>query len=219
MVAAHECRMTHEPDDPDPIHVCARCGHPPDIDRPSSPVVDSLSENPAPTTKENEMPKLDNTTAKAVHTAEGTGFTLVDEDQYRIKLEKVVVSPKPDVNGNTYWIWSFSIVSGQTTGDKFKGKPLRTQTGFTENQRWFAKMIFEAFEAKPNVDTDTLLGKEVLAIVGQGEQTSGRNKGKMRNEVQTLMSVNSAVDEGWDDDSGNGTKAAEPADDESEPDF
>jgi hypothetical protein len=166
------------------------------------------------------MPKLDTATAKAVNAAESTGFTLVDEDQYRLKLDKVIVAPKPDVNGNTYWVWTFSIVSGQQTGDRFKGKPLRTQTGFSENQRWFAKMMFEAFGVKPNVDTDTLLGKEVLAIVGQSEVQKGSRKGQMRNEIQTLMSLDSETDDDWDDEAEKEAAGA-PADDQDddEPDF
>ncbi len=166
------------------------------------------------------MPKLDNATARVVNKAEGTGFTLVDEDQYKVKLEKVIVSPKEDKNGNTYWVWSFSIVSGQTTGDKFKGKSLRTNTGLTEGQAWYIKMIFDAFGVKPNVDTDTLLGKEVYAIVGQGEITAGARKGQMRNEMQTFMSLDSAVDDNWDDDEEGAAKevAGAPADDD-EPDF
>lgn len=169
------------------------------------------------------MPKLDNATAKAVHNAEGGGSTLLDEDQYRLRLEKVIVSPKPDKNGQTYWVWTFSVVSGQTTGDKFKGKSLRTNTGFTENQRWFAKMLFEAFGVKPNVDTDTILGKEILAIVGQSEITGGARKGQMRSEIQTAMSVDSATDDGWDDgENGSSTPDAKGDDlggDDDEPDF
>jgi len=166
------------------------------------------------------MPKLDNATARVVNKAEGTGFTLVDEDQYKVKLEKVTVSPKPDKNGNTYWIWGWSIVSGQTTGDKFKGKSLRTNTGLTESQAWYIKMIFDAFGVKPNVDTDTLLGKEVYSIVGQGEITAGARKGQMRNEMQTFMSLDSATDDNWDDDPEDAAKevAGAPADDD-EPDF
>jgi hypothetical protein len=169
------------------------------------------------------MPKLDNTTAKKVNQAEGSGFTLVDEDQYRIKLDKVIVSPKPDVNGNTYWIWTFSIVSGQTTGDKFKGKSLRTNTGFTENQAWYPKMIFDAFGVKPNVDTDTLLGQEVLAIVGQAEVQKGARKGQMRNEIQTFMSLDSETDDDWDDDEpstdAKDSKGSADDDSDDEPDF
>lgn len=142
------------------------------------------------------MPKLDTPTAKRVNASTGSAFTVVDEDQYRIRLEKVAVAPKPDKNGNVYWIWDFEIVSGQTTGDKFKGKNVRTQTGFTENQVWFAKMVFDAFGVKPNVDTDTLLGHEVLAIVGQSEITQGSRRGQMRNEVQTVT----GLDAGGDDD-------------------
>ena len=51
------------------------------------------------------MPKLDRETAKAVNDAEGSAYTLLDEDKYRLRLDKVVVAPKPDKNGNTFWIW------------------------------------------------------------------------------------------------------------------
>lgn len=149
------------------------------------------------------MPKLDTNTAKAVHKAEGSAFTLLEEDQYTLKLDKVEVAAKPDKNGNAYWWWHFSVVSGQTTGDKFKGKGIRTSTGFSEDQLWFAKMVFEAFEAKPNVDTDTLLGKEVVGLVGQREIQAGARKGQLSNDITTLMSVEAAKagdDDAWDDD-------------------
>ncbi|HUN38451.1 MAG TPA: hypothetical protein VMU95_41200 [Trebonia sp.] len=146
------------------------------------------------------MPKLDAATAKAVAKAEGSGSALLDEDEYVLKLDKVVVSPKPDVNGNGYWIWTFSVVSGQLTGDKFKGKTIRANTGFAENQAWFLKMFFEAFEVKPNVDTDILLGKEVKGIVGQREIQKGARKGQMASDLQTLLPVGSNSD-GEDDDS------------------
>ena len=163
------------------------------------------------------MPKLDNATAKKVNQAEGSGTTLLDEDQYKVKLEKVIVSPKPDKNGNSYWVWTFSVVSGQTTGDKFKGKQLRTNTGLSDNQFWYMKMIFDAFGAKPNVDTDTLLGQEVLSIVTQGEIQAGPRKGQTRNEMSSFEAVGSGDgdDDNWDDDSTDGGAA----DEDSEPDF
>ena len=146
------------------------------------------------------MPKLDTATAKAVAKAEGSGSALLDEDEYVLKLDKVVVSPKPDKNGNGYWIWTFSVQSGQLTGDKFKGKTLRANTGFGENQAWFLKMFFEAFEVKPNVDTDTILGKEVKGIVGQREIQQGARKGQMASDLQTLLPVGSDPDGDDSDD-------------------
>lgn len=172
------------------------------------------------------MPKLDNKTAKVVHTAEGSGTSLVEEDQYRLKLEKVVISAKADKNGNVYWIWTFGIVSGQTTGDKFKGKSLRTNTGFTEDQAWYPHMIFESYGVKPNVDTDTLLGKELYAIVSQGEITGGPRKGQIRNNIDTFMSLDSATgddDDDWTDDGSKSddskTDDAGSSDADDDPDF
>ena len=158
-----------------------------------------------------------------VNKAEGGARVLVDEDQYRLKLTKVIVSPKPDRNGNSYWVWSWDIVSGQTTGDKFKGKSIRCNTGFTEDQAFFPKMIFDAFGAKPNADTDTLLGNEVLAIVGQREITTGPRKGQITNDITTVMSLDSASedDDDWSDDGKSAdTKAsAGSTDDDDDPDF
>jgi hypothetical protein len=162
--------------------------------------------------------KLDNKTAKAVHSAEGSTFTLLPEDEYILKLDKVSVASKPDRNGQSYWVWDFTVVSGQTTAEEFKGKPLRTNTGFSENQLWFAKMVFEAFEAKPNVDTDTLLGKEVKAIVGQREIQAGARKGQLSNDIQTLLPVTAGGDDdNWDEGDAK-DKGGAPADDD-EPDF
>jgi len=169
------------------------------------------------------MPKLDNATAKKVHNAEGGGRALLDEDQYRLRLEKVIVAPKPDKNGDVYWRWTFAVVSGQTSGDKFKGKAAVTHTWFTEDRAWYPKMIFEAYGVKPNVDTDTLLGKELLAIVTQSEITSGQRKGQMGNDISTFMSLDAATDDDWDDDGDksaeSGTDTSSSDDDDSEPDF
>lgn len=220
LVGSHECRLEHGPDDPDPVHVCARCFVAPAIDRASSQVVDSLSEN-IETEEVSKIPKLDNPTARTVAKAEGSGSTLLDEDQYRLKLEKVIVAPKPDKNGDAYWVWTWQVVSGQTTGDRFKGKSTRCATWFLEDRAWYPKMIFEAFGVKPNVDTDTLLGKEVLAIVTQSEITSGSRKGQMGNDISTFMSPDSATDDDWDDEDESAAKdaAGAPEDDDGEPDF
>lgn len=157
------------------------------------------------------MPKLDNETARAVNKAEGSATTLVDEDEYVLKLDKVVVSPKPDTNGNQYWVWTFTIQSGEITKDKFKGKSQRTQTGWAENQHWFAKMVFDAFGVKPNVDTDTILGHEVKALIGQREIQKGSRKGQLANDIQQLMPLDAGGDKGddWADDSKDGDPAAD----------
>ena len=167
------------------------------------------------------MPKLDNATARVVNKAEGQAFVLVDEDQYRLKLTGVKISPKQDVNGNTYWIWSFDVVSGQTTGDQFKGKHLRTNTGFTEDQAWYPKMIFDAYGVKPNVDTDTLLGKELYAIVGQSEVQKGPRKGQLRNDITSFMSLDSMSEDDADefDEDQKDAAGTGSADEDDDPDF
>lgn len=158
------------------------------------------------------MPKLDTKTARQVANAEGSSFTLLDEDEYVLKLDSVKVSEKPDRNGNAYWIWSFTVQSGQVTGDKFKGKTMRSNTGLAENQLWFLKMFFEAFEAKPNVNTDDLVGKEVKAIVGQSEIQSGARKGQLRNDINTMLPVTAESGSG-DDWADEGEKDDEDDDD------
>lgn len=219
MIGSHECRAEHPPEDTDPVHVCARCFSAPDIDKTSNDRVDSLSENTAHTPVEDKMPKLDNATARRVNKAEGGGSAVLDEDRYRLKLEKVAVSPKPDKNGDTYWNWTFSVVSGQTTGDKFKGKSTRTNTWFTEERAWFPRMIFDAFEVKPNIDTDEILGREVYAIITQSEITSGQRKGQMGNDITTFESVNKPADDDWDDDDDAAETKADDAADDDEPEF
>lgn len=146
------------------------------------------------------MPKLDNTVAKKVNSAEG-GAALLDEDEYVLKLDKVVVSPKPDKNGNSYWIWTFSVQSGQLTGDKFKGKTQQARTFWSDESMWFGKMFFDAFGVKPNVDTDTLLGSEVKGIIGHREIQAGQRKGQMASDIQTLLPLTASTDDDdWADD-------------------
>lgn len=153
------------------------------------------------------MPKLDSKTARRVNAAEtgGGGFTLLDEDEYVLKLASCKVSNKPNRNGDLGWVWQFEVSSGAETGDKFKGKPIRTNTWLSEESDWFLKQMFDAFEVKPNVDTDTLIGKEIKAIVTQREITAGARKGKMSNDISSMMPVSASSDddEDWDKDEGS----------------
>jgi hypothetical protein len=141
------------------------------------------------------MPKLDTATAKKVHAAEGgTNRTPVPEGNYRMALKSCVVSPRPDKNKNTYWIWTFTI----TEDGDFKGRELRTNTGFSDNQLWFVKGIFDAYGVKPNVDTDTLVGKEIEVYVTQHEIEAGSRKGQISNDLSSFAAVGSGS--GDDDD-------------------
>jgi hypothetical protein len=188
--------------------------------------LDTVTTNPVgysrtgTTKRRNEMPRLDTATARVVNKAEGSSFTLLDEDLYLLKLTKCVVSTKPDRNGNTYWIWSWEVSRGQTSEDKFKGKSVRCNTGFTEDQAWFPKSIFDAFGVKPNVDTDTLLGKEVVAIASQREIGAGPRKGQLTNDLGSFASASTfesgdSTDEFADDT----TDAASGTDDEEDIEF
>jgi hypothetical protein len=149
------------------------------------------------------MPKLDSKTAKRVNSAEGGGggFTLLDEDEYTLKLTGVKVGAKPNKNGDLGWVWSFEVSSGEQTGDKFKGKPIRTNTWLSEDSDWYLKQMFDAFGAKPNVDTDTLIGKEIRGIVTQREIMAGARKGQLSNDLGSMMPVSDgdADADGWDD--------------------
>lgn len=150
------------------------------------------------------MPKLPTAAARVVAKAEsGGGYTLVPEDDYRLKLLSVKVSPKPDRNDNHYWIWQFEIVGGDYAGSK-----QRTNTWWTEEQAWWMKAVFEAFGAKANVDTDTLVGKEVMATITQREIESGPRQGKITNDISSIRPVS----EGDDDDSdfGDGSGDDDP---------
>jgi hypothetical protein len=159
------------------------------------------------------MPKLDIKTAKRVNAAEtGGGFTLLDEDEYVLELAEVKEAAKPNRNGDHGWIWSFKVVTGQSTGTKFAGKQCRLNTWFGEDSDWFTKMVFEAFEVKPNVDTDTLVGKQIKGVITQREQTVGRNKGKMTHDVSTVFPVSQSADDDADDwaDGDGGGSTDEP---------
>lgn len=150
------------------------------------------------------IPKLDTATAKAIHATENTGggYTVLEEDTYVLKLTKVTVAPKANVNGDHYWVWTFEVVSGETTGAKFAGKSIRTNTTIAENVYFVMKQMFDAFGVRPNVDTDTLLGKEIQAYASVRIQERGRNKGKETNDLQDFAPVGTKTggDESWDDD-------------------
>jgi hypothetical protein len=167
------------------------------------------------------MPKLDTATARVVNKAEGSAFTLLDEDLYLLRLTKCIVSPKNDRNGNSYWIWSFEVVKGQTSEDKFKGKSARCNSGFTEDQAWFPKSIFDAFGVKPNVDTDTLLGKEVVAIASQREIGAGPRKGQLTNDLSSFAPASTfeSGDDGADEFADETADVASGTDDEEDIEF
>lgn len=167
------------------------------------------------------MPKLDTATARVVNKAEGSAFTLLDEDMYLLRLTKVIISTKPDRNGNAYWVWSWEVSKGQTTADKFKGKPARCNTGFTEDQAWFPKSIFDAFGVKPNVDTDTLLGKEACAVATQREIGTGPRKGQLTNDLSSFAPA-AAFDgggDGLDDEFADESTPSADGTSDDEPDF
>jgi hypothetical protein len=142
------------------------------------------------------MPKLDRATAVAVNKADTGGQELLPAGEYVATLRECKVSPKKDRNQNSYWIWSFEI----TEEGSAKGTKLSTNTGLADNQHWWMKIVFDAFEAKPNVDTDTLVGKEVTLVVDQSEITGGPRKGKLRNEITSLMPKGAQAAEGDDDE-------------------
>jgi hypothetical protein len=156
------------------------------------------------------MPKLDRATAIMVNKADTSGRALLPEGEYLAKLVKCTVSSKNDRNGNKYWVWEFEVVE---EGD-FKGSKLSVNTGLAENQHWFMKLVFEAFGAKPNVDTDTLLGHEVTLVVDQHEISGGARKGKLANGIVSLMPPGQSAADGEDDPFGE-----EGGEGETEPDF
>ena len=154
------------------------------------------------------MPKLTNAQAKRVHAADTSGRALIPAGEYLATLKECVVSAKKDKNGNSYWIWTFELDDGE-----FKGTKMRTNTGLAENQDFWMKTVFDAFEAKPNVDTDTLIGKQVTLVIDQAEIGGGPRKGQLRNDVTSLFPVGQG--DGAEDD-----PFAEDGDgDEDEPDF
>jgi len=147
--------------------------------------------------------------AKKVHSAESNRSDLVPEGMYVLELTGVTVSQRPDRNGNNYWIWAFKVADGD-----HKGAKLRNNTGFADDQLWSVKAMFDAFEVKPNVNTDDLIGKQIRASVDQHEITSGARKGQLANGIVDVMPAGSGADDGddWDADDKDG-------DDKDEPDF
>jgi hypothetical protein len=138
------------------------------------------------------MPKLDRATAIAVNKADSGGGALIPPGEYLSKMTKCSVSPKKDRNGGTYWIWEFEVQEGE-----HKGTKLKTNTGLADNQHWWMKIVFDAFEAKPNVDTETLIGRDVTLVVEHSEIQGGARKGQIRAEITSLMPPGGA---GGDDD-------------------
>jgi hypothetical protein len=142
------------------------------------------------------VPKMPTATARRVAKADRGGAALIDPGEYLGTLKAVKISPKKDRNGNTYWIWSFEL-----DDDGVKGTRLSTNTHFTDdgNQDWWIATVFDAFEAKMNADTDTLVGKQVTLVVDQSEITGGPRKGQIRNEITGLMPPKSGGDDGDED--------------------
>jgi hypothetical protein len=146
--------------------------------------------------------------AKRVAKADRGGAALIDPGEYLGTLKKVVVSAKKDKNGNTYWIWSFELDE-----DVVKGTRLSTNTHFATDgsQDWWIATVFDAFEAKMNTDTDTLVGKKVTLVVDQSEITGGPRKGQIRNEITGLMPPKSGSEDGDEDFESGDDEDDEPA--------
>lgn len=154
------------------------------------------------------MPKMETAVARRVAKADRGGQSLIDPGEYTATLKGVKVSPKKDRNQNTYWIWSFEL-----DDDGVKGTRLSTNTHFAADgsQDWWIATVYDGFEAKMNVDTDTLVGRQVTLVVDQGEITGGPRKGQIRNEITGVLPLKSKADDGDED--------FESEDDEDEPDF
>ena len=142
------------------------------------------------------MPRLDETAAEKVATAEATGG-LMAEGTYEMILNEVKVGKGEK---GPYWTWEFVVPAD---APKYAKQRQWLNTSLSEASAWRLKEVFAAFGATPDTDTDDLLGQRVRVQVGVSKIQKGPRTGDDKNEVRSVKTLDGGANS--DGDSGSGS--------------
>ncbi len=133
------------------------------------------------------MPKLDGNVAEQVDKAE-SGSALIEEGTYEMVLEAVEATGrdgKPLVGAaGPYWKWTFVFAPDAA---RYAKRKQWVNTSLSADSAWKLKEHFDAFGVGADADTDDLVGKKCLVVIGTRTITQGDKAGDVVNTVKKLM--------------------------------
>lgn len=130
-------------------------------------------------------------------------FVLLPEGKWRVKLTDV--SSENSRKGSPMWKWTFLAVA-YLEGDgvaknkdgeviDFSERELRYYTTIQDNTLWDLDRVFAAFEAEPDIDTDELIGDEIIVVLDQDMITGGKSKGQLGNNITDFFRLDTDFEE------------------------
>jgi hypothetical protein len=131
------------------------------------------------------MPQLNEAKASQVHDTENKGGTL-DPGVYPVTLLEVEARPGRVA---PQWSWKFEVSKGHARA----GRTLYTNTSLSDDALWKLRETFDAFGVDSTVNTDTLIGRQVRALVTKQIQTEGKRQGQFVNQIQELMPLSGSA--------------------------
>jgi hypothetical protein len=148
------------------------------------------------------MPKLAASRAKkasaSAENAPAGEFPILEEGTYRIRLtgvevDKVNKAKDPKLLGAPVWIWKFDISPDDESEEQVSAKFWHRCTLPPEGAEYYDFLNglfvapFDAYGVSVDTDTDELVGRDVRAYVIQKVIGSGKRKGKIGNEIESLL--------------------------------
>jgi hypothetical protein len=127
-------------------------------------------------------PKLNPNLATGVKKAvASSGFTPMDEGNYRARLTEVVAKNAAS-SGNPMWVWQYEIIE-----DPYSGRKQWNNTVLTDAALWKVGESFAAFGVPEDTDTDELIGCTVVLEISQRTITQGQREGQIGNNIDRVL--------------------------------
>lgn len=147
------------------------------------------------------MPKLNPAKAAEVKKAGEEGaFPVFPVGLTKLKLTDVTSGSSRA--GDPMWTWQFKYVAfldvytpepGEEDKphptQRYEGKKVTYFTVLRDDLLWDLDRVFAAFDADPEIDTDDLVGDEIVVMMDQAMIEKGRSKGQIGNNITQFYTV------------------------------
>lgn len=190
-----------------------------------------------PTLEVGDMPKLNPAKAAEVKKAGEEGaFPVFPVGLTKLKLADVTTGSSRA--GDPMWTWEFKYVefldiwtpepgeeSKPHPTERYAGKKVNYFTVLRDDLLWDLDRVFAAFDADPNIDTDDLVGDEIVVMMDQAMIEKGRSKGQMGNNITAFYTLKDGEAAAKEIAERAGVRKADPpkqgkaADTDAEPEF
>lgn len=154
------------------------------------------------------MPKLDAKNAEETAKAE-SGWDM-EPGFYEVELSAVLdIDPKTKEpfrgkeSGEPYWKWEVTFPDDANEG-RYKRRKLWRQISLGDKTAGMRRQAFAAFGEKPDVDTDTMIGRRCIVEV-YNEKYNGQDNAKIKN----FLPLETTADPYAGDETGGGKGAKE----------